>query len=566
MKTSRVSCSIAFVFVALGLVAGAGCHDKEILPLDMAIVTNPHWITVEASFCTAPPTPAKQKIKYLFVLDKSGSNQAGAPNPLNPSDVSGTDPTGARRYGPLLQFVKNMVPDPNNLTEFGLINFNDRACYPQINTSCVVPSSGFKGAFDSSQANFISLVRSEWIWGGTAQNPMPLDSGFTDYVLALNAAIEMVKFDASLEAGSIQRPLVKSTYQIIFVSDGDPVITAAGGTVRTEDFLTEILPQVNTLLSLKNDPVFGSTIANITLNTAYYFQTAQIPTAEQLLQNIANSGNGQYMAFGAGENVMYQAFAPPIRNIRYKLADVFVDNLNAVFWDDGRLMQDSDGDGLPDEIELRLGSNPRLQDSDGNGVSDLVEYRTKGKPCADASCNFARRDPYSICDGLNPTRAPDGRTSFPDTDSDGLNDCEEFILKSDKILFDSNGDFIPDFLAFKNGLPFIAGTQGVFAEPTADSLTSYSKLKLGLPMAIPSNQAYNLRKRVTTLVREDGPPGVDCYHATVENVAAMGRGNTIRFQVIQNLAIVDDIPILKSAERQVDSDEKQVLFGHGDFQ
>ena len=36
---------------------------------------------------------------------------------------------------------------------------------------------------------------------------------------------------------------------------------------------------------------------------------------------------------------------------------------------------DTDGDGLSDELELRLGTNIRLADSDGDGISDFIETR-----------------------------------------------------------------------------------------------------------------------------------------------------------------------------------------------
>src|SRR5207248_8573014 len=43
------------------------------------------------------------------------------------------------------------------------------------------------------------------------------------------------------------------------------------------------------------------------------------------------------------------------------------------------IRQDTDGDGLTDIVEARLGTNPRKPDSDGDGLSDLVD------PCPNAA-------------------------------------------------------------------------------------------------------------------------------------------------------------------------------------
>jgi hypothetical protein len=44
---------------------------------------------------------------------------------------------------------------------------------------------------------------------------------------------------------------------------------------------------------------------------------------------------------------------------------------------------DTDNDGLPDAMELLLGTSPQHVDSDGDGVADGVEYPLAGVPLSD---------------------------------------------------------------------------------------------------------------------------------------------------------------------------------------
>ncbi|HUF39611.1 MAG TPA: protein kinase [Anaerolineales bacterium] len=78
------------------------------------------------------------------------------------------------------------------------------------------------------------------------------------------------------------------------------------------------------------------------------------------------------------------------------------------------LLVDSDGDGLTDVEEQRLGTDPFNQDTDGDGLSDFEEVQTGTDP-------------------LN-----------PDTDGDGLTDGEEKIWGTNPLVPDTDGDTIPD--------------------------------------------------------------------------------------------------------------------------
>ena len=75
---------------------------------------------------------------------------------------------------------------------------------------------------------------------------------------------------------------------------------------------------------------------------------------------------------------------------------------------------DDDNDGLLDEKEIALGTNPKAVDSDGDGVKDKQEVDT----------------------GTNPLNV--------DTDGDGLTDGEEAKLETDPKKSDTDGDGVSD--------------------------------------------------------------------------------------------------------------------------
>lgn len=79
---------------------------------------------------------------------------------------------------------------------------------------------------------------------------------------------------------------------------------------------------------------------------------------------------------------------------------------------------DSDGDGIPDDVELLIGTDPADPDTDGDGLDDGTEYHTVGSDPLNADSDFDRlSDREEIDLGTDPLRA--------DTDGDGCWDSGE---------------------------------------------------------------------------------------------------------------------------------------------
>jgi Tol biopolymer transport system component len=117
---------------------------------------------------------------------------------------------------------------------------------------------------------------------------------------------------------------------------------------------------------------------------------------------------------------------------------------------------DSDGDGLTDEREAQLGTNPLLPDTDADRLLDREEVETHlTNPLVADTDNDRLSDGDEIqtqlTDPRNPDMDGDGRLDGdeiaggtdprnPDNDGDGLRDGDEITLRSDPRNPDSDGD------------------------------------------------------------------------------------------------------------------------------
>ena len=142
---------------------------------------------------------------------------------------------------------------------------------------------------------------------------------------------------------------------------------------------------------------------------------------------------------------------------------------------------DSDGDGLSDEQEKELGTDPNNPDTDGDGLNDGAEVNTtKTDPLNPDTDGDGLSDGDEVfthkTDPLNPDTDGDGLSDGkeieigtdplnPDTDGDGLNDGDEYNkLHTDPLNADTDGDGVNDGLEVKGAITkdsFREGNYGV---------------------------------------------------------------------------------------------------------
>lgn len=99
---------------------------------------------------------------------------------------------------------------------------------------------------------------------------------------------------------------------------------------------------------------------------------------------------------------------------------------------------DSDGDGLSDEEELELGTDPLNPDTDDDGIPDGQEIDLGTDPLNSDTDGDILYDGGELVHGTDPLN--------PDTDGDGLSDGDEvYFYNTDPLNPDTDGDGVSDY-------------------------------------------------------------------------------------------------------------------------
>jgi Ca2+-binding RTX toxin-like protein len=125
---------------------------------------------------------------------------------------------------------------------------------------------------------------------------------------------------------------------------------------------------------------------------------------------------------------------------------------------------DTDSDVMPDEVEIRFGSDPLLEDTDGDGLSDAEEFQSLTSP------RQSDTDEDGVLD------------AFDDEDQDGLNNRAEFTAGTNPIIADTDGDGLSD------GQEAELGTDPLAPDTDSDGLTDSEEVAQGTdPLAADSD-------------------------------------------------------------------------------
>lgn len=185
----------------------------------------------------------------------------------------------------------------------------------------------------------------------------------------------------------------------------------------------------------------------------------------RLLSQMAYGGNGGFSKFDAAGQIP-QGFLDIGRKL-YATSDALVFkelvvfNRNVLPTAKG-IFPDTDGDGLIDDVEAKLGTCLSDTDTDGDGLNDAIEVKLALDPlvadtpveCVDLGQTIETgEDP---CTGQSKTWVRFTDDIDGDKDGDEFNKCEERLLGTDDSLFDTDADGIPDRIEFLTGTNYLA--------------------------------------------------------------------------------------------------------------
>ncbi len=457
----------ALVLVGLTvLVAAAACTESDVEVKETFNVPQvDDQLAIQGEVCTIPTGDGEDfPVKIMFVVDCSGSMQQ-------------TD-EGHRRSEAVQQVVRRYAANPNVF--FSVIKFNGRVA--KLTGDSFVRLTGdedtvfgpqglqeadsmtdYQGALgvayqvllnDMTQTSLTDLTRTKYVMiffsDGT---PDPVCYGcVTDPPNHPRYRPLCEQYDPSTYCCNEDLHVVCTTMDTVVLNmdmrteDLFPMLE--GGADYNHNY--QIFQLVDAIMDLKETFHVG----DLRLHSAFLYCRDQFgnPTSalcaaaelaynldpdrgRALLREIARRGQGTFRDFTSGQAIDFLSIDYTSIKRTYGAKNLLVTNRNA-FPASVRYLPDSDGDGLDDDNELRLGTDPLVADKDADGYGDFTEVALQAA-------------------GFDPLRAdrPETACAYPyeDADGDGLMRCEEALYETDDKMVDTDLDGFPDLSEVRLG-------------------------------------------------------------------------------------------------------------------
>lgn len=371
-----------------------------------------HKASLNGTFVTESPDEISFPVKVLFAIDCSlsmGDAEMGFED--------GSDPHYLR-----MEAVRNFIDqyNSNENTSFEIMLWN----LDVIDVTRVIgPGAEIIPGFTKDPDELNRVLDNAHV------------DSMTDYIGTLDSIYHDIEQDILNTEN--QDNLVRTKYIVVFLSDGMSNV----GDGPQDDL--EIWGRVDDLMEMATERGVGGLNFHTFLLTELFGSDPDSQYVQGLcettLQGMSNRGNGQFRIFETAESIDFINIVDMRLTFEYEIRFVVAFNYN-VRPGIELVYVDSDGDGLSDEEEEDYGTDLTRKDTDGDGLSDFFEIKV--------SSPGHELDPLeqdSPCDLY--TRMPDG--TWPDSDSDGLTDCEEFIKGTNRYVADSDTDGIPDGIEFQ---------------------------------------------------------------------------------------------------------------------
>ncbi len=443
----HLSCALAFSCTDVSLYGAAGDPRTEI-----------DRVTLQSErICTSDSDPSRYPVKVLLLLDASegvrGSSQGAVQE-----EVSTLQALFDLALGRKVSFAVAVYSDTaRSLTPSGFASGAD-----------LVPVPSQLGAALES--------------GGAGRN----------YAAALSLARAIISGDLARTSRGVRQ---RTRYLLALISAGPPV-PALDPT--SQDALLQTVRDLGTLIDKQGAGELASQILYLPPVTG----SATDATA-QLLTNLAAASRGLFAVLSGPTALDLARVDTRPLTTHTVVKQVLVWNRNVIATAQG-LKVDSDGDGLTDEEEIALGTDPTNPDTDGDGISDGVEVRLKA-----LGFDPLVKNVVPGCDDLT-----------LDSDGDGLTDCEEKLLGTDPSLVDTDGDGIPDLVELHAGTNYLVNDASL--DYDHDGTTNLQEILIhsdpwSSDLTLQSDLGY--RYRINAAVTDGGTS--DCVAMSVANVSLL---------------------------------------------
>jgi len=499
----------------LALTALLGCTDSQLYePIAHDTPVLDRAVQIKGGFCTDPANAVVRPVKVIIAMDTSQSMQK-------------TDPDGTRAQA-VVDLINSFDPtDPE--IEVGVLLFAGF-------TPVWLTHGGLAGfdpvstLGDDAKQTLESKILA---YGYSNGNP---NRGATDFTKPLDEIFATISRDISDDVRNqttMGQP-IRSQYSVIFLSDGRPTFPQDA----------EIDTRVNAIRLLREQT------GDVTFNTVHVFDPVTPPSpvcdpnsdagcaAEliagdvALLKHMADEGGGEFRDFQNHEPVNFLSFRLGATKRRYVLGRLQAYNLSARP-DSNTADVDTDGDGLSDAEEQRLGTDPLEVDTDGDGFSDGVEVALRKQG--------ASFDPLGGgADGGGDPGCPASLRGL-DSDQDGLLDCDEQLLGSDAHAVDTDGDGIPDLVEWLAGTN--VASNDMLIDTDGDGLLNEQEIRMHVdPHTVDVNdlaqQAY--RYHITQLPQGTAPDDLEVnpFGQALSTGQVMANGATCYTFEVDNVLLV----------------------------
>lgn len=391
---------LKWILVVMLIGAFLGCSDST--PMERTQARQK--VTLSGTFLTESPDEITFPVKVLFAIDCSLSMGMYADG-----GMVGSDPNFLR-----IDAVRNFIEEYNS---------NENVSFEIMLWSNDVFSRTRNGDDDpgfTKDPDELNRVL-DGVYNDT----------LTDYIGTLDAIKNDIQRD--IDNTEDRENMIRTKYLIVFFSDG---VSNDGSGLQDDDDIWDLVEET---YEYAMDEGVGSMAFHTFLLLAGFDDTIQGQTARALatttLEGMSERGNGQFRTMENAEAIDFINIIDMRLTVEYRIKYLVAFNYNVRPGIEIAQL-DSDGDGLPDEEELLHESDPNIRDTDNDGMSDFLEVRASSpdRPLDPTT-------PDSPCD-----TPADG--IWPDTDNDGLNDCEEFVKGTQRLLPDTDRDGIPDGIEF----------------------------------------------------------------------------------------------------------------------